>query len=129
MTRIWICGAALDITASTLPEECQEPMVIQMDINAMPSIMYSVSTTDGSDAYSLVNDTIVPELEAISTVADVQISGGREHYIRVLLDEEALNQYGDEHESGGSEHRGNGFYDSSGIAGAGQPVHQCHQHL
>lgn len=86
--------AALDITAASLPEDCQEPMVIQMDINAMPSIMYSVSTTDGSDAFSIVNDTIVPELEAISTVADVEVTGGREHYIRVLLDEEALNQYG-----------------------------------
>ena len=86
--------AALDITASSLPEDCQEPMVIQMDINSMPSVMYSVSTTDGSDAFSYVNDTIVPELEAISTVADVEISGGQENYIRVLLDENALNQYG-----------------------------------
>ena len=86
--------AALDITAASLPEECQEPMVLQMDINAMPSIMYSVSTTDGTDAFSVVNDTIVPELEAVSTVADVEVTGGREHYIRILLDEEALNQYG-----------------------------------
>ncbi len=86
--------AALDITAAYLPEECQEPMVLQMDINAMPSIMYSVSTTDGTDAFSVVNDTIVPELEAVSTVADVEVTGGREHYIRILLDEEALNQYG-----------------------------------
>ncbi len=86
--------AALDITAASLPEECQEPMVLQMDINAMPSIMYSVSTTDGTDAFSVVNDTIVPELEAVSTVADLEVTGGREHYIRILLDEEALNQYG-----------------------------------
>ncbi|MDE6895417.1 MAG: efflux RND transporter permease subunit [Lachnospiraceae bacterium] len=86
--------AALDITAASLPEECQEPMVLQMDINAMPSIMYSVSTPDGTDAFSVVNDTIVPELEAVSTVADVEVTGGREHYIRILLDEEALNQYG-----------------------------------
>ena len=86
--------AALDLTATSLPEDCQESTVIQMDINAMPSIMYSVSTTDGSDAYSLVNDTIVPELRAVSSVADVTVSGGRENYIRVLLDEEALGQYG-----------------------------------
>lgn len=86
--------AALDITTASLPDDCQEPMVIQMDINAIPSIMYSVGTTDGSDAYSIINDTVVPELEAISTVADVSVSGGQEHYIRVLLDEEALNQYG-----------------------------------
>ncbi len=86
--------AALDLTSTSLPEDCQEPTVIQMDINAMPSIMYSVSTTDGSDAYSFVNDTIVPELRAVSSVADVTVSGGRENYIRVLLDEEALGQYG-----------------------------------
>lgn len=86
--------AALDLTSTSLPEDCQEPTVIQMDINAMPSIMYSVSTTDGSDAYSIVNDTIVPELRAVSSVADVTVSGGRENYIRVLLDEEALGQYG-----------------------------------
>lgn len=86
--------AALDPVGSSLPDDCQEPVVRKMDINAMPSIMYSVSTTDGSDALAFVNDTLVPELEAISTVADVSVSGGHENYIRVLLDESALNQYG-----------------------------------
>lgn len=86
--------AALDLTASNLPEECQEPTVIEMDINAMPSIMYSVSMTDESDALAYVKEELVPELEAVSTVADVEVSGGRENYIRVLLDEKALNQYG-----------------------------------
>lgn len=86
--------AALDITMTNLPDDCQEPMVIEMDINAMPSLMYSVSTTDDSDALMIVNDEIIPELEAVSSVADVEVTGGRENYIRVLLDENALNQYG-----------------------------------
>ncbi len=86
--------AALDATAASLPEDCQDPVVIEMDVNAMPSIMYSVSTTDGRDALQIVNDDIVPELEAISTVAKVEVHGGQENYIRVLLDEEALKQYG-----------------------------------
>jgi len=86
--------AALDLTSTKLPDDCQEPTVIEMDINAMPSIMYSVSMTDGSDAMAYVNEEIVPELEAVSSVADVEVSGGRENYIRVLLDEKALNQYG-----------------------------------
>lgn len=86
--------AALDITSTNLPDDCQEPMVIEMDINSMPSIMYSVSMTDGSDALAYANDEIIPELESISSVADVDVSGGRENYIRVLLDEKALNQYG-----------------------------------
>ncbi len=86
--------AALDSVSASLPDDCQEPMVIKMDINSMPSIMYSVSTNDGSDALSLVNDEIVPELKAVSSVADVEVSGGEENYISVLLDQEALNQYG-----------------------------------
>ena len=86
--------AALDITMTGLPENCQEPMVIEMDINAMPSLMYSISTTDDSDALAIVNDTIIPELQAVSSVADVEVTGGRENYVRVLLDENALNQYG-----------------------------------
>lgn len=86
--------AALDITATKLPDDCQEPLVIEMDVNAMPSIMYSISMTDGSDALAYVNDEISPELEAVSSVASVDVSGGRENYIRVLLDEKALNQYG-----------------------------------
>lgn len=86
--------AALDITSTNLPEDCQEPMVIEMDVNAIPSIMYSISTTDGSDALAYANEELIPELETISSVADVEVSGGRENYIRVLLDEKALNQYG-----------------------------------
>ena len=67
---------------------------MKMDINSMPSMMYSLSTTDGSDVLSLANDEIVPELKAVSSVASVEVSGGRENYIQVKLDEEAMNQYG-----------------------------------
>jgi HAE1 family hydrophobic/amphiphilic exporter-1 len=50
--------------------------------------------TDDSDALSYVNDELLPELEAVTSVASVDVYGGRENYIRVLLDENALNQYG-----------------------------------
>ncbi len=86
--------AALDSIETSLPDDCQTPIVMKMDVNAMPSIMYSLSTTDGSDVVSLANEDIVPELEAIGSVASVEVSGGRENYVQVLLDEEAMNQYG-----------------------------------
>lgn len=86
--------AALDITATDFPDDCQEPMIIEMDINSTPSIMYSVSMTDGSDVLSYVNSDVIPEIEALSSVASVEASGGDENYVRVLLNEEALNQYG-----------------------------------
>ena len=86
--------AALDSVESSLPDDCQSPIVMKMDINSMASLTYSVSTTDDSDVLSLVNDDIVPELEAVSSVASVETNGGRENYIQVKLDEEAMNQYG-----------------------------------
>lgn len=86
--------AALDSVERSLPDDCQSPIVMKMDINSMPSMMYSLSTTDGSDVLSLANDEIVPELKAVNSVASVEVSGGRENYIQVKLDEEAMNQYG-----------------------------------
>ena len=86
--------SALDSVERSLPDDCQSPIVMKMDINSMPSMMYSLSTTDGSDVLSLANDEIVPELKAVSSVASVEVSGGRENYIQVKLDEEAMNQYG-----------------------------------
>ena len=79
--------AALDSVERSLPDDCQSPIVMKMDINSMPSMMYSLSTTDGSDVLSLANDEIVPELKAVSSVASVEVSGGRENYIQVKLDE------------------------------------------
>ena len=38
--------------------------------------------------------TSVPELEKISGVAQVEVSGGSEDYIKVELNETLLNQYG-----------------------------------
>ena len=75
--------AALDSVERSLPDDCQSPIVMKMDINSMPSMMYSLSTTDGSDVLSLANDEIVPELKAVSSVASVEVSGGRENYIQV----------------------------------------------
>ena len=86
--------AALDATTASLPDDCQDPIVIEMDVNSMASISYSISGEEGTDTLMVVNDEIVPELEAISTVASVDVTGGEENYIRVMLDEEALNQYG-----------------------------------
>ena len=86
--------AALDQVKSDLPDDSQDPMIIEMNMDSMPSITYSVSTSDGTDALAFANQDVVPELEALSSVAQVTVSGGQEQYIKVELDRNALNQYG-----------------------------------
>ena len=62
-------------------------MIIEMNMDSMPSITYSVSTSDGTDALAFANQDVVPELEALSSVAQVTVSGGQEQYIKVELTE------------------------------------------
>ena len=86
--------AALDQVKSDLPDDAQDPMIMEMNMDSMPSISYSVSTTDGTDTLAMVNQDVVPELEALSQVAQVTVSGGQEQHIKVELDQDAMNQYG-----------------------------------
>ena len=89
-----------DITSALamvqLPEDCSDPTVMQMDSSSMNSsiLNISISTTDADNAVADVEDNIVPEIERIEGVADVEVSGGTRQYIRVLLDEDTMTQYG-----------------------------------
>ena len=86
--------AALDQVKGELPDDAQDPMIVEMNMDSMPSISYSVSTTDGTDALAFVNQDLVPELEALSTVAQVTVSGGQEQHIKVELNRDEMSQYG-----------------------------------
>lgn len=85
-------SAALDLL--DLPEDAQEPVIMQMDVNAMDTMTLSVTNDGSSDMTAYIEDTLVPQLESISHVAQVKVTGGAQNYIRVKLNEQKLNQYG-----------------------------------
>ena len=85
---------ALDAAKSSMPDDVQEPMVMEMSMDQMETMDVSVTAVGDSDVLSYVNDTMVTELETISGVADVTVYGGRENYIRVLLNSQAMKEYG-----------------------------------
>lgn len=68
-----------DITSALamvqLPEDCSDPNVMQMDSSSMNSsiLNISISTTDADNAVAYVEDNIVPEIERIEGVADVEM--------------------------------------------------------
>ncbi|MDE6318109.1 MAG: efflux RND transporter permease subunit, partial [Lachnospiraceae bacterium] len=85
---------ALDAAKASMPEDVHEPTVIEMAMDQMETMDISVTAVGDSDVLSYVNDTMVTELETISGVANVEVYGGRENYIRVLLDSQAMKEYG-----------------------------------
>ena len=85
---------ALETVKSGMPEDVEEPVVIEMAMDQVETMDISVTAVGDSDVLSYVNDTVVTELETLSGVAEVSVYGGRENYIRVELDSQAMKQYG-----------------------------------
>lgn len=78
---------------NSLPEDAMTPTLMEFDINGTASMMLAVNNSGVNNLYNYVNDTIVPELEKLSTVASVDLSGGQEEYVRIQLIPEKLEQY------------------------------------
>lgn len=86
--------SALDTASLQLPDDVDTPTVIEMNMNSVPQMVLSARETGDIDLLKVIEEAVVPELEKISGVAQVQTSGGSEDYIRVELDETLMNQYG-----------------------------------
>ncbi|HQQ89363.1 MAG TPA: efflux RND transporter permease subunit, partial [Oscillospiraceae bacterium] len=78
----------------TFPDEAQEPIIMELSLNAMPTIEVSIEAPNAENLLSYVEDNIVPDIEALNEVAKVDLYGGEENYVRVMLNEELMSQYG-----------------------------------
>lgn len=85
---------AVERLKRNLPDDAEDPTIIAMDVNAQDVMTLSVdSKEEGADVLAYVEDTVQPELEKISDVADLSISGGDDSYISVELVPELMKQY------------------------------------
>lgn len=85
---------AVERVKRSLPDDADDPTIIAMDMNAQDVMTLSVdSNEEGIDVLSYVEETVQPELEKISDVADLTISGGDSEYISVELVPELMQQY------------------------------------
>ena len=76
-----------------LPDDC-ETSIMEMNNNSSETMMMSVSNPSQSSLYDYVDQKVVPELEKLSTVAEVSVRGGSSEYIKVELKSDMMAQYG-----------------------------------
>lgn len=76
-----------------LPDDA-ETSIMEMNNNSSESIMMSVSNPSQESLYDYVDQKIVPELEKLSTVAEVSVRGGNSQYVKVELKSDMMAQYG-----------------------------------
>ena len=83
----------LDVLKANLPEDAEDPSYVEFDINAQPGMVLAVSDKTKGNLHNYVENRIEPELEKLSSVASISLSGGQAEYVRVELSEEKLAQY------------------------------------
>ncbi len=85
---------ALDNLMSDLPDGCGDPMIMELSADYMPTMTISAVAPEGVDTASYLDENVVPVLESISGVAKIDVSGAQDEYLRIVLDEAAMRQYG-----------------------------------
>src|SRR5262245_56688784 len=70
-----------------LPAEAEDPTITKIDINAIPVMIMSLTGPQSQDdLFKLADEEIKPRLQAVSGVASVSVTGGRDREIQVLVD-------------------------------------------
>ncbi len=79
-----------------LPDEVESPDVSRLDFNAFPVVSLSAVSEDQSleELTSTLEDDVIPSLEGLEGVADVQVSGQQLEEVTLDFNDEALAEYG-----------------------------------
>lgn len=78
-----------------LPDEAKEPIVSRFDVSASPILTYTLRGSESlSELRHYAEDVIAPALEQVAGVAAVEVTGGAEREIRVLLDRPKMDALG-----------------------------------
>lgn len=78
-----------------LPRDAEEPTVARFDVNATPIATYVLSGPIAeAELRDFAEDTIKPALETLEGVASIEIVGGRERQVNVLLDLDRIQALG-----------------------------------
>lgn len=86
--------SAVDTASLKLPEDAHDPVIIEMNMNSQDMMTLSITSSGDTDVLAFVQDELKPELERLSDVAQITVSGGEEDYIRIELHADKMQQYG-----------------------------------
>ncbi|WP_099159805.1 efflux RND transporter permease subunit [Virgibacillus ndiopensis] len=80
----------------TFPDGVEDPQISRLSLNAFPVLALSISDADHSLEHltTVVEDNVLPELEGIEGLADVQMTGQQVQEVSINFNEEKLSKYG-----------------------------------
>lgn len=85
----------LDRVKSMLPDDASDPSIMKMDMNAQ-SIMVGITSDkyDVDTLYNLLDENVTSTFERIDGVSSVSLSGGTDTEVRIIVDQNKMQNYG-----------------------------------
>lgn len=85
----------LDLILNDFPEGVEKPKVLKYDINAKPIVSLALKgDLSIDDLYDYADNTLRDRLSVLTGVADVQLIGGADREVHLLLDRQRLAERG-----------------------------------
>jgi hydrophobic/amphiphilic exporter-1 (mainly G- bacteria), HAE1 family len=85
----------IDLVMDEFPEGVEDPKIVKFDVNAKPIITMALTGDAGiEELYDFTDNDLRDRISVISGVADVQVLGGAEREVRILIDREKLAAHG-----------------------------------
>jgi len=85
----------VDMTKSSLPDNCGTPVIFKLSTSSMPIAMYSITADEtyaGLD--KILDDEIIPQLNHIDGIGNISTSGAPDRHVYVDIDQQKLDAYG-----------------------------------
>ncbi len=85
----------LDQARGALPEEADPPVIFKFDPSQIPVLQFAVSSASRDQAWlkRWCEDQLAPQLLTVAGVASVDVAGGLDREIQVVVDPERLRSY------------------------------------
>lgn len=84
----------VDLVKNDLPEDADEPTVAQVSFDDEPFLILSLAGPYDTAQLKIYAEILEKEIESISGVNDVEIVGGRQREIQVIVDKSRLDTFG-----------------------------------
>jgi hydrophobe/amphiphile efflux-1 (HAE1) family protein len=86
----------LDQARGALPEEAEPPVIFKSDPSQIPVLLFAVSSPTRDEGWlkRWCQDSLARQLLTVEGVASVDVSGGLDREIQVIVDPERLRHYG-----------------------------------
>ena len=92
-TKITLIQNEINQIRKKFPEDMDEPIIRKSSSSDVPALTFSMAGGDLVEMRSYVESTLKPMLERIEGVSEIEVFGGREQEVAVVVDPDKLENY------------------------------------